>query len=49
MDSLSHTKWNCQYHIVFTPQYRRKTMYNNMCRSFFGQKDTVRANKNTIQ
>ena len=25
--SLSHTKWNCQYHIVFTPKYRRKAIY----------------------
>ncbi len=24
MSSLSHTKWNCMYHIVFTPKYRRK-------------------------
>ena len=23
--SLSHTKWMCKYHIVFTPKYRRKT------------------------
>ena len=22
MSSLSHTKWNCKYHIVFTPKYR---------------------------
>ena len=22
--SLSHTKWNCKYHIVFAPKYRRK-------------------------
>ena len=21
--SLSHTKWNCQYHIIFCPKYRR--------------------------
>ena len=26
-DSLSHTKWLCKYHIVFTPKYRRKTIY----------------------
>ena len=26
-NSLSHTKWNCKYHIVFIPKYRRKTMY----------------------
>jgi putative transposase len=25
--SLSHTRWNCQYHIVFTPKYRRKAIY----------------------
>ena len=23
-NSLSHTKWMCKYHIVFTPKYRRK-------------------------
>ena len=28
MSSLSHTKWNCQYHIVFTPKYRRKEIYH---------------------
>ena len=27
MTSLSHTKWNCKYHIVFAPQYRRKIFY----------------------
>ena len=25
--SLSHTKWNCKYHIVFAPKYRRKEFY----------------------
>ena len=25
--SLSHTKWNCKYHIVFAPKYRRKIFY----------------------
>lgn len=24
LHSLSHTKWNCKYHIVFAPKYRRK-------------------------
>ena len=24
MHSLSHTKWNCKYHVVFAPKYRRK-------------------------
>jgi len=27
MKSLAHTKWNCIYHIVFIPKYRRKVMY----------------------
>ena len=26
--SLAHTKWNCKYHVVFTPKYRRKEFYN---------------------
>ena len=25
--SLSHTKWNCKYHIVFAPKYRRQIIY----------------------
>ncbi|ANN81564.1 Transposase and inactivated derivatives [Aggregatibacter actinomycetemcomitans] len=28
--SLSHTKWNCKYHIVFTPKYRRKAIYGRL-------------------
>lgn len=28
--SLSHTRWKCQYHIVFIPKYRRKIMYGNV-------------------
>ena len=26
-NSLSHTKWRCQYHIVLTPKYRRQIIY----------------------
>ena len=26
-NSLAHTKWNCKYHIVFAPKYRRKAIY----------------------
>ena len=26
-NSLAHTKWNCKYHIVFAPKYRRKVFY----------------------
>ena len=28
--SFSHTKWMCKYHIVFTPKYRRKVIYNKL-------------------
>ena len=26
-NSLAHTTWNCKYHIVFAPKYRRKVFY----------------------
>ncbi len=26
--SLAHTKWMCKYHIIFTPKFRRKVIYN---------------------
>ena len=29
-NSLSHTKWNCKYHIVFAPKYRRKVAYGKI-------------------
>ena len=34
--SLSHTRWNCKYHIVFIPKYRRKAIYGKL-RSDIGQ------------
>lgn len=30
VNSLSHSSWNCKYHVVFAPKYRRKV--------FFGEK-----------
>ena len=29
-NSLAHTKWNCKYHIVFTPKYRRQIIYRQI-------------------
>ena len=26
-NSLAHTTWNCKYHIVFAPKYRRQIVY----------------------
>lgn len=28
LNTLSHTKWNCRYHVVFAPKYRRKVFYD---------------------
>ena len=28
--SLSHTRWNCQYHIIFCPKYRREAIYGKL-------------------
>ena len=30
INSLSHTKWNCKYHIVFAPKYRRRVIYGKI-------------------
>ena len=34
--SLSHSVWECKYHIVFIPKYRRKALYGNL-RQHLGQ------------
>ena len=33
INSLSHTKWKCKYHIVFAPKYRRKVFYREKRRA----------------
>ena len=30
INSLSHSKWRCQYHIVFAPKYRRQVIYQEI-------------------
>ena len=30
VNSLSHTKWNCKYYIVFAPKFRRKVAYGEL-------------------
>ena len=29
-ESLSHTKWECKYHVVFIPKCRRRTLYGQL-------------------
>lgn len=32
VSSLNHTRWECKYHIVFIPKYRRKTLFGQIRR-----------------
>ena len=34
-ESLSHSKWDCKYHVVFVPKYRKKVLYGKI-RSYLG-------------
>ncbi len=34
--SLAHTKWDCKYHVVFIPKYRKKVIYGEV-RNFMGE------------
>jgi putative transposase len=29
-ETLSHSKWDCKYHVVFIPKYRRKALYTEL-------------------
>ena len=40
VNGLSHTKWNCKYHIVFAPKYRSREFW---CRGYYV--DTVGKNE----
>jgi len=31
-ESLNHTKWECKYHVIFIPKYRRKALYKELRR-----------------
>jgi putative transposase len=31
-ESLNHTKWECKYHVVFIPKYRRKALYATLAK-----------------
>jgi putative transposase len=36
VETLSHTKWECKYHVVFIPKYRRKALYAGL-RRYLGE------------
>ena len=35
-ESLSHTRWDCKYHVIFIPKYRRKVLYGQL-RRYLGE------------
>ena len=35
-ENLSHSRWDCKYHLVFVPKYRKKKLYGKI-RKFLGQ------------
>ena len=35
-ETLSHTQWECKYHVVFIPKYRRKVLYGEL-RRYLGE------------
>ena len=46
--SLQHTKWECKYHVVFIPKYRKKLIYGELrrhlgqeLRRLAGQKESL--------
>ncbi len=36
IQSLSHSRWECKYHLVWIPKYRRKTIYGDL-RKYLGE------------
>ncbi len=35
-ESLKHTKWECKYHVVWIPKYRKKSLYQGL-RRYLGE------------
>jgi len=46
--SLSHTKWKCQYHIVFIPKYRRKVIITEEAIKRYIQEQQEEAKKGKV-
>lgn len=42
INSLSHTRRNCKYHIVFAPKYRRKEFYGIIDWKFSNEKAEIK-------
>ena len=38
--SLSHSKWDCKYHVIFVPKRRRKVLYGELRQTVEGRSST---------
>ena len=49
-ESLNHSKWECKYHVVWIPKYRKKTLYGQL-RKYLGQvfKDLARSRERSAR
>ena len=49
-ESLKHTKWDCKYHVVFIPKYRKKVIYGGL-RKYLGEvlRDLARQKESRIE
>ena len=47
--SLNHSRWECKYHVVWIPKYRRKTLYGQV-RKYLGEvfRDLARAKESEV-
>ena len=45
-ESLSHSKWNCKYHLVFVPKYRKKVLYGKIRKFLAGLFHELAAQRN---
>ena len=50
MESLNHTRWECKYHVVFIPKYRKKVLYGEV-RRYLGSifKELVKQKEGAIE
>ncbi len=47
-EKLSHTTWECKYHVVFIPKYRRKALYGYIRRSVGGMLHTLAHQRESV-
>ena len=49
ISSLNHSRWECKYHVVWIPKYRRKTLYGQV-RKYLGEvfRDLARAKESEV-